>query len=43
MIANSPIKCEKEYLQEDGRYMHREKTYTRIAMNKREKTHSRRW
>jgi len=51
MIANNPIQCEKEYLRKDVKYMQRERererererTHTRIAMNKREKTHSRRW
>jgi len=29
---------ERERTREDGRYMYRERTHTRIAMNKREKT-----
>jgi len=36
MIANSTIQCERERFREDGKYMHRKRERTRIAMNERE-------
>jgi len=34
--SSSTIQCKREYIREDNRYMRRERTHTRIAMNEKE-------
>jgi len=33
--SSSTIQCKRKRIREDGRYMHRENAYARIAMNER--------